>query len=400
VQSVAFLFYFYTTQKQTCLSPAIQSKQPNAATTIFTVMSALAAQHNAINLGQGFPDFMMDEELTDLVAAAMKNGHNQYVHMNGLIQLRESIAEKINYLYDNAVNADTEITVTPGGTYAIYTALTTILQPGDEVIVFEPAYDSYIPTIEINGAVPVIIPMRFPDYSIDWEQVKQKISTKTKAIIINTPHNPTGMVLNADDTEELKTIVKNTSIFIISDEVYEHLIYDGKQHESMLRHSELYERSFVCFSFGKTYHCTGWKIGYCVAPAALMAEFRKIHQFNCFSTNSTVQFALAEYLQQKDKYLQLGNFLQKKRDYFASMMLQTKFKALSSYGSYFQLFSYNEISNEEEKDFVIRLTKEYKVTGIPVSVFYKNNTDNKVLRFCFAKKENTLEEAVNRLIKL
>lgn len=382
------------------MSPAINSKQPNAATTIFTVMSVLAAQHNAINLGQGFPDFMMDEELTKLVNAAMNNGHNQYVHMNGLLQLRESIAEKINYLYNNAVNADAEITVTPGGTYAIYTALTTILQPGDEVIVFEPAYDSYIPTIEINGAVPVIIPMRFPDYSIDWDLVKQKISGKTKALIINTPHNPTGMILNADDIAQLKAVVKDTNLFIISDEVYEHLIYDGKQHESMLRHPELYERSFVCFSFGKTYHCTGWKIGYCVAPAGLMAEFRKIHQFNCFSTNSTVQFALADYLKQKDKYLQLGNFLQKKRDYFANMMLQTKFKALPSYGSYFQLFSYNEISNEEEKDFAIRLTKEYKVTGIPVSVFYKSSTDNKVLRFCFAKKESTLEEAVNRLIKL
>ena len=382
------------------MSPAIHSKQPNAATTIFTVMSVLAAKHNAINLGQGFPDFMMDSELTGLVSAAMNNGHNQYVHMNGLLQLRESITEKINYLYNNSVNADTEITVTPGGTYAIYTALTTILQPGDEVIVFEPAYDSYIPTIEINGAVPVIIPMRFPDYSIDWELVKQKISAKTKALIINTPHNPTGMILNADDIEQLKAVVKNTNIFIISDEVYEHLIYDDMQHESMLRHPELYERSFVCFSFGKTYHCTGWKIGYCVAPAALMAEFRKIHQFNCFSTNSTVQFALADYLKQKDKYLQLGTFLQKKRDYFANMMQHTKFKALPSYGSYFQLFSYNEISDEKEMDFAVRLTKEYKVTGIPVSVFYKSNTDNKVLRFCFAKKESTLEEAVNRLIKL
>jgi methionine transaminase len=382
------------------MHPLIHSKQPNAATTVFTVMSVLAAQHNAINLGQGFPDFMMDEELTNLVAAAMTNGHNQYVHMNGLMQLRESIGEKINYLYSNTVDADAEITITPGGTYAIYTALTAILQPGDEVIVFEPAYDSYIPTIEINGAIPVIIPMRFPHYSINWGLVKQKISTKTKAIIINTPHNPTGMVLTADDIEQLKAVVKGTNIFIISDEVYEHLIYDGKQHESMLRHRELFERSFVCFSFGKTYHCTGWKIGYCVAPAALMAEFRKIHQFNCFSTNSTVQFALAEYLKQKEKYLQLGNFLQQKRDYFAGMMAQTKFKAIPSFGSYFQLYRYNDITEESEKDFAIRLTEEYKVTAIPVSVFYKNNTDNKVLRFCFAKKESTLQEAVNRLMKL
>jgi methionine transaminase len=380
--------------------PTILSKQPNAATTIFTVMSVLAAQHNAINLGQGYPDFMMDAELTGLVTAAMKNGHNQYVHMNGLLQLRESIAEKINHLYANAVHPDNEITVTPGGTYAIYTALTTILQPGDEVIVFEPAYDSYIPTIEINGAVPVIIPMRFPDYSIDWPLVKQKISAKTKAIIINTPHNPTGMVLDAADIEQLKAVVKDTNIFIISDEVYEHLIFDGKQHESMLRHAELFERSFVCFSFGKTYHCTGWKIGYCVAPAAMMAEFRKIHQFNCFSCNSTVQFALAEFLKQRDNYLQLGSFIQQKRDYFATLMQQTKFTALPSYGSYFQLFSYAGMSDENEKDFAIRLTKEYKVTAIPVAVFYKNNTDNKVLRFCFAKNERTLEEAVNRLIKL
>jgi methionine transaminase len=380
--------------------PTILSKQPNAATTIFTVMSVLAAQHNAINLGQGYPDFMMDAELTGLVTAAMKNGHNQYVHMNGLLQLRESIAEKINHLYANAVHPDNEITVTPGGTYAIYTALTTILQPGDEVIVFEPAYDSYIPTIEINGAVPVIIPMRFPDYSIDWPLVKQKISAKTKAIIINTPHNPTGMVLDAADIEQLKAVVKDTNIFIISDEVYEHLIFDGKQHESMLRHAELFERSFVCFSFGKTYHCTGWKIGYCVAPAAMMAEFRKIHQFNCFSCNSTVQFALAEFLKQRDKYLQLGSFIQQKRDYFATLMQQTKFTALPSYGSYFQLYSYAGMSDENEKDFAIRLTKEYKVTAIPVAVFYKNNTDNKVLRFCFAKNERTLEEAVNRLIKL
>lgn len=382
------------------MSPLLQSKQPDAGTTIFTVMSVLAAQHNAINLGQGFPDFMMDEALTGLVAAAMKNGHNQYVHMNGLLQLRESIAEKINSLYNNAVNPDAEITVTPGGTYAIYTALTTILQPGDEVIVFEPAYDSYIPTIEINGAVPITISMRFPDYSIDWELVKQKISSKTKAIILNTPHNPTGMVLGADDIEQLKAIVKDTNIFIISDEVYEHLIFDGKQHESMLRHPELYERSFVCFSFGKTYHCTGWKIGYCVAPAAMMSEFRKIHQFNCFSCNSTVQFALAEFLKQRENYLQLGNFLQQKRDYFAQLMRQTAFKALPSYGSYFQLYSYDGMSDETEKDFAIRLTKENKVTAIPASVFYKDGTDNKVLRFCFAKKESTLEEAVNRLIKL
>ena len=380
--------------------PQIQSKLPNVGTTIFTVMSVLANEHKAINLGQGFPDYAMNEELIALVSKAMQNGHNQYVHMNGLPALREQLAEKIAGLYATVVNAETEITITPGGTYAIYTALTTILQPGDEVIVFEPAYDSYIPNIEINGAVPVLIPLVYPDYKIDWQLVKQKITSKTKLIMLNTPHNPTGAVLGADDIVQLQSIVKGTGIFILSDEVYEHLIFDGKKHESMLRYPDLYERSFVCFSFGKVYHCTGWKLGYCVAPPALMKEFRKVHQFNCFSCNSPIQFALAEFLKQKDNYLQLGAFLQQKRDYLKTLLQQTKFKPIPSYGSYFQLYSYSDITDESEKDFAIRLTKEYGVATIPTSVFYKNGEDNKVLRFCFSKNENTLEEAANRLMKL
>ncbi len=380
--------------------PNIQSKLPSVGTTIFTVMSVLANQHKAINLGQGFPDYTMSEELVSLVSKAMQNGHNQYVHMNGLPALREILAEKINDLYAASVNADTEITITPGGTYAIYTALTTILQPGDEVIVFEPAYDSYIPTIEINGAVPVLIPLVYPDYKIDWELVKQKITAKTKLIILNTPHNPTGAVLGADDIVQLQNIVKGTGIFILSDEVYEHLIFDGKEHLSILRYPDLYERSFVCFSFGKVYHCTGWKMGYCVAPPALMSEFRKVHQFNCFTCNSPVQFALAEFLKQKENYLQLGSFLQQKRDFLKNGMQQTKFKALPSFGSYFQLYSYSDITDESEKDFAIRLTKEYGVATIPTSAFYKTGTDNKVLRFCFSKNVSTLEEAVNRLIRV
>ena len=380
--------------------PSIQSKLPNVGTTIFTVMSVLAAEHKAINLGQGFPDYAMNEELIALVNQAMKNGHNQYVHMNGLPALREALAEKINELYKNEINPDSEITITPGGTYAIYTALTTILQPGDEVIVFEPAYDSYIPNIEINGAVPVLIPLVYPDYKIDWELVKQKITAKTKLIMLNTPHNPTGAVLSADDIAQLQNMVKGTGIFILSDEVYEHLIFDDKKHESMLRYPDLFERSFVCFSFGKVYHCTGWKMGYCVASPALMKEFRKVHQFNCFTCNSPVQFALAEFLKQKENYLQLGAFLQQKRDLLKNLMQQTKFKALPSYGSYFQLYSYAGITNESEKDFAIRLTKEYGVATIPTSAFYKNGEDNKVLRFCFSKKESTLEEAANRLMKL
>lgn len=382
------------------MTPNIQSKLPNVGTTIFTVMSVLANEHKAINLGQGFPDYDMNGSLIALVNKAMQNGHNQYVHMNGLPALRERLAEKITELYSTRVSADTEITITPGGTYAIYTALTTILQPGDEVIVFEPAYDSYIPNIEINGAIPVLIPLVYPDYKIDWEMVKQKITPQTKLIMLNTPHNPTGAVLSADDIVELQSIVKGTGIFILSDEVYEHLIFDGKKHESMLRYADLYERSFVCFSFGKVYHCTGWKLGYCVAPPALMKEFRKVHQFNCFTCNSPVQFALAEFLQQKDNYLQLGVFLQQKRDHLKNLMQQTKFKALPSYGSYFQLYSYSDITDENEKDFAVRLTKEYGVATIPTSAFYKHGQDNKVLRFCFSKKEDTLEEAAKRLMKL
>ncbi len=382
------------------MAPRIQSKLPDVGTTIFTVMSALANEHLAINLGQGFPDYPMSPELIGLVDKAMRDGHNQYVHMCGFPALRERLSEKINGLYAAAVHPDTDITVTPGGTYAIYTALTTVLQPGDEVIVFEPAYDSYIPNIEVNGAIPVLIPLTYPEYKIDWERVRQKISPRTKMIMLNTPHNPTGSVLSAEDILQLQKIVQGTGIFILSDEVYEHLIFDGMKHESMLRYPDLYERSFVCFSFGKVYHCTGWKLGYCVAPPALMKEFRKVHQFNCFTCNSPIQFALSEFLKQKEMYLGLGDFLQQKRDHFQSLMAQTRFKALPSHGSYFQLYSYEGLSAESEKDFAIRLIKEYGVATIPASAFYKEGEDNKVLRFCFSKKETTLEEAVNRLRKV
>lgn len=378
----------------------IQSKLPQVGTTIFTVMSALAAEHNAINLGQGFPDFPMPEELTALVNDAMRKGHNQYVHMCGLPLLRERIAEKITFLYNTNVNPDTEITITPGGTYAIFTALTTILQPGDEVIVLEPAYDSYVPNILVNGAVPVLVPLHPDDYSIQWELVRSKISDKTKAIIINSPHNPTGKVLSDNDIAELRALVKDTNMFIISDEVYEHLIFDGLEHHSLLRYPDLYERSFVCFSFGKVYHCTGWKIGYCVAPPMLMQEFRKVHQFNCFTVNSPVQYALAEFITHKDHYLQLGYTMQQKRDAFLKMMDKSRFFPVPSYGSYFQLFSYAAISDEPEKDFAIRLTKEYGVATIPVSAFYQKEINNAVIRFCFAKQNTTLEQAAERLTRI
>jgi methionine transaminase len=378
----------------------IKSKLPKVGETIFTEMSVLANKHNAINLGQGFPDFPMSEELVERVHHYMTTGHNQYVHMNGLPLLRQVIADKVCSLYDNAINAESEITVTPGATYAIYTALTTVLQPGDEVIVFEPAYDSYIPNIEINGGVPVLIELTYPDYKIDWKVVKSKITPKTRMIMINTPHNPSGSVLSSEDIEQLRAIVKDTGIFILSDEVYEHLIYDNKKHESLLRYPDLFSRTFVTFSFGKTFHCTGWKMGYCIASANLMAEYRKVHQFNCFTCNTPIQFAIGDILENRESYLGLPSFMQAKRDYFEQKMKQTKFTPLPSYGSYFQLYSYRNISNESEKDFAIRLTRDYGVATIPTSAFYKNGTDNHVLRFCFAKKQETIDAAIERLLKV
>ncbi len=362
-------------------------------------MNALANEYKAINLGQGFPDFEMNDELINLVDKAMSEGHNQYAHMNGVISLRNAISEKIKLLYNQDIDPEKEITITPGGTYALYTAFTSVLNPGDEVIVFEPAFDSYIPNIEINSAKPVLLPLTFPYYKIDWEMVRKNVTAKTKMIVLNSPHNPTGSVLDAKDIGELRKIVEGTNIFILSDEVYEHIIFDGLPHESMLKYPDLLERSFVCFSFGKVYNCTGWKLGYCVAPADLTKEFRKVHQFNCFSCNAPMQYALADFLQKKTQYLELSGILQAKRDFLAKLMKDTAFEPLPSFGSYFQLYSYKSLSKEDEKDFAIRLAKEAGVVSFPVSAFYKYGTNNKVLRFCFAKKENTLTEAAEKLKK-
>ncbi len=378
----------------------LKSKLPNVGTTIFTEMSSLALKHNAINLGQGFPDYEMNADLADLVTKAMNEGYNQYVHMNGYLPLRESLSEKISSLYTTAVNPDSQITITPGATYAIYTALTTILQPGDEVIIFEPAYDCYIPTVELNAAVPVLIELEFPKYKIDWGLVKQKITTKTRMIMLNSPHNPTGSVLSKEDIQQLQSIVQNTNIIILSDEVYEHIIFENIEHQSILRYPDLLERSFVCFSFGKVYNCTGWKLGYCISSPELMKEFRKIHQFNCFTCHSPSQVALASFIKNKEVYLSLAGFLQDKKDRFQNMMSATKFIALPSYGSYFQCYSYSKISLETEKDFAIRLTTDYGVASIPMSAFYKEEKENMVLRFCFSKKIETLEAAVERLFKI
>lgn len=375
----------------------LTSKLPDVGTTIFTVMSQLAAKHGAVNLGQGFPDFPMSAALTDLVNKAMKDGYNQYVHMNGWPLLRERLAEKATILYNAKLDPESQLTVTPGGTYAIYTALTTVLRPGDEVIVFEPAYDSYIPNIEINGAKAVRIALEFPSYRIPWDEVRSKITARTRMIMINTPHNPTGSVLMPEDIEELRKTVAGTSIYILSDEVYEHLIFDAIPHQSMLRYPDLLERSFVCFSFGKTYHCTGWKLGYCVSSPQLMSEFRKVHQFNCFSCDSPKQVAIAEYLGNADAYLSLSNFMETKRNFFRELMKETPFECIPSHGSYFECYSYANFSDEPDRDLAARLTKEYGVATIPVSAFYQQGNDNKVLRFCFAKKEETLEKAVAKL---
>jgi len=380
------------------LNPVI-SKLPNAGTTIFTVMSALSARHHAINLGQGFPDYPMNETLIDLVSKAMKDGHNQYAHMNGIPLLRERIAEKVEMLYKYNPLADVEITVTPGGTYAIYTALTSIIQPGDEVIVFEPAYDSYIPNIEINGGKAIPIPLNETDFSINWEQVKEAINPATKAIIINSPHNPSGTLLTETDIHELTALAEAHDLLIISDEVYEHLVFDGLKHLSLLKYPALRERAFCCFSFGKIYHCTGWKAGYCIAPEYLMKEFRKVHQYNCFSTNTPVQYALAEFLENREEYLNLGKYLQQKRDFLKANLEETGLIPLPSGGSYFQLYSYKNLSAEAELEFAKRLVVEAGVTTIPVSAFYQTPKNCQLLRFCFAKKQTTLEQAAERLKK-
>lgn len=374
-----------------------QSKLPAVGTTIFTVMSSLAQEHNAVNLGQGFPDFPMDPLLIDLVDKAMRDGYNQYSPMQGYLPLREVLADKAAFLYNHSIDPNTQITITPGGTYAIYTALTILLHPGDEVIVFEPAYDSYIPGITVNGAIPVRIPLRYPDYSIDWNEVAARITPKTKLIILNNPHNPTGSILTEADILQLRELVNRHSLYILSDEVYEHLVYDKQPHLSILRYPDLLQRSFVCFSFGKVYHCTGWKLGYAISSPQLMAEFRKLHQFNCFSCHTPSQVALADFLQQKDTYLGLAGFLQQKRDYFISLLKDSPFELLPSRGSYFICVNYGHFSQEPDLEFAQRLTRDAGVASIPLSAFYQEATDHKVIRFCFAKKEETLKLAAQRL---
>jgi methionine aminotransferase len=375
----------------------LPSKLPTVGTTIFTVMSKLAADLGAINLSQGFPDFDCDPALVDAVAKHMRDGRNQYAPMQGVPALRQAIAAKFSDLYGAAYDPDTEVTVTSGGTEAIFDAVAAVVHPGDEVIVFEPVYDSYVPAIDVAGGKAVVIPLRYPDYRIPWDEVRVAITPRTRMIMLNSPHNPTATILGAGDMTELTRIVDRTPITIVSDEVYEHIIFDGARHESMARHDALRARSFIVGSFGKTYHVTGWKVGCVVAPAALTAEFRKVHQFVTFSTNTPVQHALADFLAQKRGYPELSSFYQRKRDLFLDLIKGSRWTPLPSRGTYFQLLDYSAITDEKDMDFALRLTREHGVASIPTSAFLYTQAPPLALRFCFAKKDETLRAAAERL---
>ncbi len=373
------------------------SKLPNIGTTIFTVMSRLAHQHRAINLSQGFPNFTSDPRLAELVTKAIQEGYNQYAPMQGIYSLREVISEKIENLYGKKYHPETEVTVTAGATQAIYTIISTFIRPGDEVVIFEPAYDCYEPAIMVNGGVPVHIQMRGKGFVVDWEEVSAKITPRTKMMVVNTPHNPSGRIFSREDMTRLEAVLEGTDIMLLSDEVYEHIVFDGEPHQSVSRFPDLSERAFVCASFGKTFHNTGWKMGYCVAPKPLMQEFQKTHQFNVFCANHPMQRAFAEYLRTPSHYLELPNFFQQKRDLFLECIKDSKFKAAPSKGTYFQLLDYSGITNESDVAFAKELCVSHKIASIPVSVFNSDNEDNKLLRFCFAKKDETLEEAAEIL---
>ena len=378
----------------------MRSKLPDTGVTIFTIMSKLASDHHAINLSQGFPDFNAHPDLLALVDEFMRTGYNQYAPMQGVQALRERIAEKVLDQYRAGYDPGSEITVTSGATEALFAAISAVVHQGDEVIVLEPAFDSYVPAIKLNGGIPVYVEYKFPEYRIDWDDVANAISPKTRLIILNSPHNPTGAVFTDEDLSELKTILRDTNVIILSDEVYEHIIFDDIRHESVCRHPELRRRSFVVSSFGKTYHTTGWKIGYCLAPAPLSKEFQRVHQFLTFASNTPIQYAYAEFMKNKDIYLNLSAFYQQKRDKFLSLLQDSRFKALPCRGTYFQMMDYSAISDEPDVEFSKRMTVEHGVASIPPSVFYHRQIDHKVLRFCFAKKDETLEKAAEKLCRI
>ena len=379
----------------------LRSKLPGKGTTIFTIMSKMAQDEGAINLSQGFPDFDGPQALRERVAYHMDHGHNQYAPLTGVPELREQIAAKVLALYDCNIDPDSEVCVTPGATEALYCAVTAVVHPGDEVIVFDPAYDCYEPDVTLNGGVTKHITLQYPDFAIDWQQVRDTITARTRLIILNTPHNPTGTVWDDEDIQQLREVIAGRDIYLLSDEVYEHISFDDKPHQSLLRYPDLTARTFAVSSFGKTYHATGWRVGYCVAPRPLMKEFLRIHQFVNFSTNSPMQYAIADFLRDcPQHHLELGAFYQAKRDLFMQLMSASKFSMHPSSGTYFQLADYSEISDEADTEFATRLTREHKVAVIPISVFYKDPPKQNVVRFCFAKDNDTLRDAVMRLLRI
>lgn len=378
----------------------IHSKLPNVGTTIFTVMSALANEHQAINLAQGFPNFACSPELIDLVSFYMKQGFNQYAPMPGVLALREQIAHKTALLYNHKPNINTEITVTCGATEAVFSSITACVQPGDEVIIFEPAFDIYAPAVTLCGGVTKPVQLNLPDYSLNHDLLKKSISSKTKLIILNSPHNPTGAVLIHEDMLFLAKLLKGTDIILLSDEVYEHMVFDGKKHCSAHEYPELQKRSFVISSLGKTYHTTGWRLGYVIAPEHLMNEFRKVHQFVTFSAHTPSQMAFAELMKDENLYLSLPSFFQQKRDLFINALKDSKFKATPSQGTYFQFLSYEGVSEMNDVEYAAFLTKNHGVASIPVSVFYHDKQNDNMLRFCFAKDDETLLKAAELLCKI
>lgn len=393
----AVKFFNFTVSKNETM---IHSKLPEVGTSIFSVMSQMASEYNAINLSQGFPDFQCSEELIQLVNKYMLEGNNQYAPMPGILPLRKLISEKIERDYSISYDPESEITITSGATQALYTAISAIVSENDEVIIIEPAYDSYVPAIRMNGGRPVFVQLKAPYYKINWPEVQKIITARTRMIIINTPHNPTGSILSYQDFEKLEKITAGSNIVVLSDEVYEHIIFDGYEHQSIARFPKLAERSLIVGSFGKTFHTTGWKMGYCVAKEKLMKEFRKVHQFVVYAANTPIQYALTEFMQNPENYIHVKDMYQEKRDFFLSLLEGSRFKLRPAQGTYFQLLDYSKITDEKDTDFAERLTKEVGIASIPVSVFYHEKIDNKVLRFCFAKSNETLERAAEILVKL
>ncbi|MCD4793250.1 MAG: methionine aminotransferase [Bacteroidales bacterium] len=375
----------------------IKSKVPNIKTSIFAVMTSMAKEYNAINLSQGFPDFQISNDLISLVNKYMSEGFNQYAPMPGVPELRNELSKKTEKQYSRKYNPETEITVTAGGTQALHSAISTIVREGDEVIIFEPAYDSYAPVVKLNGGRPVYIKLKQPDYLIDWEDVNRAVNSNTRLIIINTPHNPTGKVFSEEDMISLKKVVSGTNILILSDEVYEHIVFDGKNHNSIAKYPELADRSILVYSFGKMYHATGWKVGYCMAPEKIMSEIRKVHQFTVFAVNTPVQYALAEFIQREEEYLSLSDFYQEKRDYFNEMLTKIGFDVVPASGTYFQAVNFNTLTDETDFQLAERLVKKFGIAAVPMSSFYHNDENTKTLRFCFAKTNDILKQAAERL---